>query len=217
MIAESLLVRVATATLECELEMPEGARSVVVLAHGSGSERSGPGNRLMSESLTDRGIGSLFIDLLTPYEASIDERTRHLRFDIELLAERLSRAVDWCRMNLGPVRVALVGSGTGGAAALECAARRPRDVAAVVSRGGRTDLVSEKVLKKLVCPVLLIVAGGDASALAANRTTAAVLGAQCDLDAYPAANGAFGKTYDSEESARTAVGWLAAKLAAGNG
>src|SRR5258708_5924588 len=45
--------------------------------------------------LNEAILATLLIDLLTSDEEAIDLRTAHLRFDIDLLAERLVAATDW--------------------------------------------------------------------------------------------------------------------------
>ena len=75
--------------------MPDGARGVVLFAHGSGSSRHSPRNREVAGGLQGAGLGTLLMDLLTPDEERIDLRTRELRFNIPLLAQRLTAAVDW--------------------------------------------------------------------------------------------------------------------------
>ena len=81
--------------LEGELCVPPGARGVVLFAHGSGSGRHSPRNQFVARSLQASGIGTLLFDLLTAQEEQIDLRTRHLRFDIDLLAQRLVHAIHW--------------------------------------------------------------------------------------------------------------------------
>src|SRR3954462_1351400 len=94
---EELLVRVAAGpvTLEGNLAVPEDARGVVLFAHGSGSSRHSSRNRYVARVLNEAKLATLLIDLLTLDEEVIDARTAQLRFDIELLAERLVGATDW--------------------------------------------------------------------------------------------------------------------------
>ena len=56
--------------------------------------------------------------------------------------------------------VGLFGASTGGGAALMAAARRPKEIRAVVSRGGRPDLAGD-ALGAVTAPTLLIVGGND--------------------------------------------------------
>ncbi|AZE23581.1 Protein-L-isoaspartate O-methyltransferase [Pseudomonas chlororaphis subsp. aureofaciens] len=109
--------------LSADLRLPPGARALVVFAHGSGSGRSSPRNRYVAESLARRGLGSLLFDLLTETEQRLDNRTRELRFDIALLARRLTEVLDWIDrdLELQSLRVGLFGASTGAAG---CGARR---------------------------------------------------------------------------------------------
>ena len=81
--------------LEGTLAVPPGAQGIVVFAHGSGSSRHSPRNRFVAAQLRSAGLATLLFDLLTPAEEALDERTRRLRFDIDLLAERLIGATGW--------------------------------------------------------------------------------------------------------------------------
>src|SRR5207245_9042664 len=90
-------IRIATGRvmLDGDLVVPEGARGVVLFAHGSGSGRHSPRNRYVAGVLNERALGTLLIDLLTAREEREDAFTGHLRFDIPLLADRLVGATDW--------------------------------------------------------------------------------------------------------------------------
>src|SRR5205085_12165863 len=81
--------------LEGNLSVPEGARGLVLFAHGSGSSRHSPRNRFVARALQEAGLATLLLDLLTPQEEEEDRYTGHLRFDIGLLAERLVSATHW--------------------------------------------------------------------------------------------------------------------------
>jgi len=81
--------------LDGNLVFPEGARALVLFAHGSGSSRHSPRNRNVARLLNEAKLATLLVDLLTMEEEQIDRRTAHLRFDIALLAERLVQATDW--------------------------------------------------------------------------------------------------------------------------
>jgi pimeloyl-ACP methyl ester carboxylesterase len=126
-------------TLEGHLAIPEEPGEIVIFAHGSGSSRHSPRNRLVAKRLNEARLATLLFDLLTKGEQLADQTTGEFRFDILLLARRLADTVDsvtrqWetAGMNIG-----LFGASTGAAAALITAAERTNEVAAVVSRGGR--------------------------------------------------------------------------------
>src|ERR687891_615524 len=124
---------------DCDLAVPGNPRGVVVFAHGSGSSRHSPRNRQVATRLQAGGQATLLLDLLTAAEEQVDLRTRHLRFDVELLARRLATAAAWVgdQRDLAGLPIGYFGASTGAAAALIAAADHPDGVAAVVSRGGR--------------------------------------------------------------------------------
>jgi len=126
--------------------IPSGARGVVVFAHGSGSGRLSPRNRLVAEELHRKGLATVLFDLLTPREAAAEAESASLRFNIPLLTERLAEVVRWVRgyQPLSQLGIGLFGASTGAAAALAVSAINP-DVQAVVSRGGRTDLAADSI------------------------------------------------------------------------
>jgi putative phosphoribosyl transferase len=94
---EEQLVQVpaGSVTLEGNLTLPEESRAIVLFAHGSGSSRHSPRNRYVARVLNEAKLATLLIDLLTLHEEVVDARTAQLRFDIDLLAERLVDATDW--------------------------------------------------------------------------------------------------------------------------
>jgi putative phosphoribosyl transferase len=203
-----------------DLVLPAGAPGLVVFAHGSGSGRLSPRNRAVASALREGGLGTLLLDLLTEGEEEADARTGHLRFDIELLAGRLVRAIDWARADAGeiPPRIGLFGSSTGAAAALAAAARRPAEVGAVVSRGGRPDLAGD-ALPAVRAPTLLVVGGDDASVLDLNRRALERLRreaglADVRLEIVPRATHLFEEPGALERVAELARGWFECWLAA---
>jgi len=129
-------------TLSGEVSIPKGAGAVVLFAHGSGSSRHSPRNQQVARTLRAAGLGTVLFDLLTEAEEAQDMKTRHLRFDITLLAGRLADATRWVisQPSAQNMKVGYFGSSTGAAAALTAAVELPDKVAAVVSRGGRPDL-----------------------------------------------------------------------------
>lgn len=128
--------------LEGELSVPVGATGIVLFAHGSGSSRHSPRNQFVALTIREAGVGTLLFDLLTPEEETVDISTRHLRFDIGLLAKRLVDATTWLKRKADTthLRVGYFGASTGGGAALAAAAELGEEIGAVVSRGGRPDL-----------------------------------------------------------------------------
>ena len=148
------------------LTLPAAARGVVLFAHGSGSSRHSPRNQRVAEALVHAGLGTLLFDLLTPEEEAAEAYTRHLRFDIDLLAGRLFEATAWLvrQEDTRRLRAAYFGASTGAAAALAAAARLGEQVGAVVSRGGRPDLagpmLNEQALTQLRCAKELLIVPG---------------------------------------------------------
>ena len=155
-------------TLNGELNIPRNAAGVVLFAHGSGSSRHSPRNRHVARMIRDAGVGTLLFDLLTRDEEAIDAYTRHLRFNIDLLAGRLVNATYWLNGEVDHVRAGYFGASTGAAAALVAAAELGEIVGAVVSRGGRPDLAADS-LPLVIAPTLLIVGGLDTPVIEMNR------------------------------------------------
>lgn len=198
-----------------DLAVPEGAPAIVVFAHGSGSGRHSPRNRLVAEQLRARGLGTLLMDLLTVREEQVDLRTGRLRFDIDLLAERLVDATDWLAAQSGTADapVGYFGASTGAAAALVAAAHRPGRVGAVVSRGGRPDLAGD-ALALVQAPTLLIVGGRDATVIDLNRAAYDRLRVDRRLDIVAGATHLFEEPGALEEVARLAGDWFSGHLSA---
>ena len=208
---EERLVRVkaGSATIEGNLNLPEGARAVVLFAHGSGSSRFSSRNRYVARVLNEAKLATLLIDLLTPEEEAIDQRTAHLRFDIRLLAGRLVSATDWLTQNVDTrhLSIGYFGASTGAAAALVAAAERPEVVHAVVSRGGRPDLAGA-ALPRVRAPTLLIVGGDDVQVIELNRAALALLRCEKQLVIIPGASHLFEEPGALDEVARLAREWF---------
>ena len=204
-------VRVGTGgvVLDGGFAVPDGARGVVLFAHGSGSSRHSPRNRFVAEVLREGALATLLLDLLSPEEEAADARTRQLRFDIALLAERLVGAIDWLAHQAAArgLPVGLFGASTGGGAALVAAAERPDAVGAVVSRGGRPDLAGD-ALPMVRAPSLLIVGGDDEAVLGLNRRAMARMSAPVTLEIVPGATHLFEEPGALEQVARLARDWF---------
>jgi dienelactone hydrolase len=170
----------------------------------------------VARALRDAGLGTLLFDLLTEDEERVDERTRALRFDIDLLTGRLVDAIDWARAErgLGDLGVGCFGASTGAAAALAAAALRPREVGAVVSRGGRPDLAGD-ALAEVRCPVLLLVGGHDAEVLRLNEQAYERLRGERALRVIEGATHLFEEPGALEIVARQAAQWFLRYLAPG--
>ncbi len=208
-------VRVSAGSVELEgsLGVPDGARGVVLFAHGSGSGRYSPRNRYVARKLREARLATLLIDLLTPEEEVVDLQTRHLRFDIGLLAERLVGATDWLvrTSDTQSLRVGYFGASTGAGAALVAAAERPKIVGSIVSRGGRPDLAGPALLR-VTAPTLLIVGGNDSPVIGMNREALGQLRVEKRLEIVPGATHLFEEPGALEEVGRLAAGWFARHL-----
>jgi putative phosphoribosyl transferase len=202
-------VPAGTVTLDGNLTIPQSARAIVLFAHGSGSSRHSPRNRYVARMLNEAKLATLLIDLLTVDEELIDMRTAQLRFDIELLAERIVDATNWLAEfpDTRHLRIGYFGASTGAAAALVAAAVRPDAVGAVVSRGGRPDLAGA-ALPHVRAPTLLIVGGSDGQVIELNRTALAQMRSEKQLVIVPGATHLFEEAGALDEVARLARDWF---------
>lgn len=206
--AQDIAVPIDDLALQGSLAIPRRAAGLVMFAHGSGSSRHSPRNRHVAALLNERGLATLLFDLLTADEERIDAIDATLRFDVDMLAERLVAATDGIvASGRAPLPIGYFGSSTGGAAALIAAARRPALIAAVVSRGGRPDLASGS-LAAVRAPTLLIVGGADTWVLQANRDAAARMTASHEVAVVPGATHLFEEPGALDEVARLAGSWF---------
>ncbi|MEU6332695.1 phosphoribosyltransferase family protein [Streptomyces sp. NPDC047049] len=205
-VAEEVAIDAAGVRLTGDLTVPAGALAVVMFAHGSGSSRHSPRNRLVAAALNEAGLGTLLFDLLTPAE----EAHRSNVFDTETLAERLADATGWLRGRFrGPI--GYFGASTGAAAALRAAATPDTDVGAVVSRGGRPDLAGP-LLPAVRAPTLLIVGGNDPLVIDLNREAEAALRAETRLEIIPGATHLFEEHGALQQVADLARDWFISHL-----
>jgi len=197
------------ARLGGNLSIPGGASAIVLFAHGSGSSRRSPRNQFVARRLQQQGFATLLMDLLTAEEEAVDLQTRHLRFDIGLLIERLIAATDWLREeeDTQHLQIGYFGASTGAAATLGAAAERPNTVGAVVSRGGRPDLAGE-ALARVKAPTLLIVGGADTPVIDLNREAFTQLKVERKLQIVLEATHLFEEPGAIEEVARLAGEWF---------
>jgi dienelactone hydrolase len=203
-------------TLHADLAVPEGARGIVIFAHGSGSSRHSPRNRFVAQALHRSGQATLLLDLLTGHEETIDALTRKLRFDIQLLATRLGSATDWIRRRheVAHLDVGYFGASTGAGAALRASAERPGIIHAIVSRGGRPDLAGADALELVDAPTLLIVGGRDTPVIALNEDAMRHMRGRAELVIVPGATHLFEERGAMDEVARLASDWFTRFLGA---
>jgi putative phosphoribosyl transferase len=195
--------------LDADLVVPDGVAGVVVFAHGSGSSRHSVRNRAVAARLQAGGLATLLLDLLTPEEETVDQRTRELRFDVRLLADRLAVAADWVagQPALADSPIGYFGASTGAAGALIAAAEHPDRIGAVVSRGGRVDLAGSS-LARVRCPTLLIVGANDPFVLDLNRRAMDAFGGEVELEVVPGATHLFEEPGALDVVAELATTWF---------
>ncbi len=200
--------------IEGNLAIPKDSRGLVIFAHGSGSGRHSPRNQYVAEMLNNDGVSTLLLDLLTEEEEKVDTLTREHRFNIELLANRLTSVTDWLlkQENTKEKILGYFGASTGAAAALIAADKRPDDISAIVSRGGRVDLsLKYSTLKSVNCPTLFIVGEKDKQIIEWNKK---VLDDHLEkvknkkLVIIPGAGHLFEEQGKLEEVAKKSSGWF---------
>jgi pimeloyl-ACP methyl ester carboxylesterase len=211
----SRLVQLAVGpvVLEGILDIPPGARGLVLFVHGSGSSRHSPRNQFVAEQLHAGDLATLLLDLVVNGEEAVDSETAELLFDVDLLGQRVVAAIDWlaqepttCDLPLG-----CFGASSGTAAALVAAAERPERIGALVSRGGRPDLAG-LALSRVKAPTLLIVGGSDYPVISMNRDALQVMSCERSLEVVPGATHLFEETGALESVARLTNDWFARYL-----
>src|SRR5215469_3420460 len=206
----NIFIRLKEVKLEGELNLPPDASSLVLFAHGSGSSRQSPRNQFVARTLSRGGkTGTLLFDLLTAEEEQAEAYTRHLRFNIPLLAERLIAVTRWAldKVTTRDLNVGYFGSSTGAAAALVAAAELGSTIGAVVSRGGRPDLAGDS-LARVTAPTLLIVGGNDKPVISLNEEAYYLLHCERALRIVPGASHLFEEPGTLEKVANMAAEWF---------
>lgn len=211
----TLSIPVGKVALTGDLAIPQGAHGIVLFAHGTGSSRLSPRNRFVAKDLRDHGLATLLIDLLTPEEEQAEALTGHLRFNIDLLAERLAGLTEWVAHHPETSRLGIgyFGASTGAAAALMAAAAQPEGIQAIVSRGGRPDLAGP-ALPLVKAPTLLIVGGEDHPVIPLNEQAYAQLHVEKRLNIIPGATHLFEEPGALQAVARLAREWFVDHLQA---
>ena len=200
-------------TLGANLAIPSEAVGLVVFAHGSGSSRHSPRNQYVARVLREAGLGTLLFDLLTAEEERAEAHTRHLRFNIPFLAERLVGVTRWAleHTDSRELSAGYFGSSTGAAAALVAAAELGEVISTVVSRGGRPDLAGD-ALERVTASTLLIVGGEDYEVIRLNEEAYGRLRCEKALRIIPGASHLFEELGTLEEVAGIAAEWFAQHL-----
>jgi pimeloyl-ACP methyl ester carboxylesterase len=191
--------------LKGDLIIPEGANSIVLFSHGSGSSRLSTRNKMVAEFLHNKGFGTLLFDLLTEGEDSQYQN----RFNIELLTERLVEATEWLREQTSAKdsSIGYFGASTGAASALNAAAIL-QDIGAVVSRGGRPDLADQNSLEALTAPTLFIVGSLDHDVMMLNRKAYAMMNCEKRLEVIWGASHLFEEKGTMDEVCELATTWF---------
>jgi pimeloyl-ACP methyl ester carboxylesterase len=207
-VADQIEIEVGGAPLYGVLEIPDQCRGIVLFAHGSGSGRHSPRNRMVAEHLQSEHLGTFLFDLLTVAEERVDSVTAQFRFDIEFLAARLVAVTEWLiESHPEAERLAYFGSSTGAAAALIAAADCNHPIASVVSRGGRPDLAS-RALPQVESPTLLVVGALDPEVLMLNERALAELRCEKKLVVIPGATHLFEEPGTLQQTAEHARRWF---------
>jgi putative phosphoribosyl transferase len=206
---EDVRIPIADIELAGDLSLPENPRGIVLFAHGSGSSRHSSRNKYVAYELNRAHVATLLFDLLTEREEHEERFTRHLRFDIRMLADRLAAATDWAlnHSRLSELPQGYFGASTGGGAALVAAVAREKMIKAVVSRGGRPDLAGD-ALPRVKAPTLLIVGGDDDVVIELNRQAFAQVRCEKRLEIVPGATHLFEEPGTLERVAQLAREWF---------
>jgi len=195
--------------LEGNMSIPEQPRGTVIFVHGSGSSRFSPRNQYVARALQEARFATLLMDLLTKQEEAQDHYSGDLRFNIDLLSERVVEVTNWltAQPRIGDLKIGYFGASTGAAAALVAAARLPSIVRAVVSRGGRPDL-ARPLLPHVKAPTLLIAGSLDTQVIQLNQTALSLLQVEKRLVLVEGATHLFEETGALEQVARLAREWF---------
>ena len=191
--------------LNGDLVLHKDAKGLVIFAHGSGSSRHSVRNKYVASVLRAHGLSTLLLDLLTEAESEWTDK----RFDIDLLAQRLTLAESWVKQQdeTKQLPIGYFGSSTGAAAALQSAAVLGDEIKAVVSRGGRPDLAREH-LAKVTAPTLLLVGGYDDEVIELNEQAYALLNCEKEMIIIPGATHLFEEAGTLEQVAELAAQWF---------
>ena len=151
--------------------VPNNPIGIVIFAHGSGSTKNSHRNQLVSKKLNNSNVATLLFDLLSVEEQEYDAKLEKMdlkvpgailnKFNIQLLTKRLAMVTEWVENNPSTetLRLGYFASSTGAAAALISASRF--NIVSIVIRSGRTDLVENRFLDKIVSPCLFVVGGKE--------------------------------------------------------
>jgi putative phosphoribosyl transferase len=202
---KNLKIEVDNITLDGELTLPENASGLVIFSHGSGSSRFSPRNNFVAQHLQRRDLGTFLFDLLTKEEDDVYS----MRFNIELLAQRLVSVTQWLMKlpGLQKQSIGYFGASTGAASAITAAAMLDSKISAVVSRGGRPDLAKDQ-LYLVEAPTLFIVGEEDQVVLDLNRGALEKLAGTKKLEIIKGATHLFEEPGTLEQVAQLSGDWF---------
>ena len=202
-----ILIPIDGLELEGEINVPAKATGVVLFAHGSGSSRHSRRNQFVARTLQWRGLGTCLFDLLTPLEEAQEQSTGELRFDIQLLADRLVAAGRFIHQQMPDKKIGFFGASTGGGAALVASTQADYPVAAVVSRGGRPDLAGD-ALPLVGTPTLLLVGSADRVVVDLNQRAFEQLQCEKEMKLIEGATHLFEEPGALDQVAELAAQWF---------
>ncbi|WP_418263141.1 dienelactone hydrolase family protein [Flavobacterium faecale] len=192
-------------TLKGTMVIPDNATGMVIFSNGSGSNISNTRIKTLAELIQNKNIGTLVFDLLTEEEDEIYEN----KYNIDLLVGRLIETTEWLMQNkhTKDLPIGYFGSSTGSAAAMRAAAYFGKTIKAVVSRGGRPDMVIN-TLNQVLSPTLLIVGGIDVPIIGMNKMAFDELRSVKEMKIIPKATQLFKEPGKLQEAAELAIVWF---------
>lgn len=201
----SLKIQMDEIYLEADLQIPEMPIGLVIFSHGGGSSRLSGRNQFVASQLHKKRLATLLFDLLTEEEDSI----QGARFNIKLLAERLITVTRQMFENPDTsfLPKGYFGASTGAASALLAATELGEEIRAIVSRGGRVDMVMDE-LPQISSPTMFIVGEEDDVVVQLNQKAFTALRCQKKLEIIPGASHLFEEPGTLEEVARLSAEWF---------
>lgn len=189
---EQIYVQVGGRELRGSLGVPQGPVGLVVLA--------GTRDPCIADALRARGLATLALEL---------ELAQCERYDIDLLAARLIAVTDWLaeHSKLSHLPIAYFGSGTGSAAVLVAAARRPDVVRAIALADGRADLAGS-ALPLVRAPTLLVAPEHHEHGIDIDRAAIAQMTTTTQLAIIPGAGARFAEPGALDELVQLVAEWL---------
>ena len=195
--------------IQAVLEIPPHAKAIIVFAHGKGSNKLSPRNRLVARILLQKGFAVLLPDLTILHEDDDSATAAHDQNQLRQSATRLTAIIDWLAANrkTHSLRVGLFGGRSGAAAVMMAAALKPEKVHAVISRGGRPDLADE-FLEDVKAPTLMIAGSRDAKCIEHHRKAAEKMRKRPMLELIPGASHLFCEPGKIEQVASISLLWF---------